>query len=395
MWVLGVIAFYGFYRFTFVWYLTFWSFENPLQQPMHWRKPWFHATALLIAVTLLAASAYLFYASNHWLVFAPLLLLLFSFRFYFERQRRRTIQVIAKAAQIQACMEADGEPQPRINQRILAETTGEDRDAPSGPDWNLKSVVKYCVLSELGLYQPRADMNQLASGKHSISRSEQIDALLDFYYQESKKAFLANPKVPAPGGQNKAAAGHAPPSQIKNNHFAFQEKRHFTTGNDWQIPAGFGIHFNIATFQPEVGPEVILILRESRTFLTELRKQEPYQLRLNAGIVKTSAGPIVFLLWWFPPLIDGKPFAGYELLVSPKPGPSGTDLLKRAALQTHLHLVILDEHQEVFAVLEFDNAYGFGPLVAATEKIDPLPAGYDFVRAKEAFLREIPQDSLL
>ena len=138
-----------------------------------------------------------------------------------------------------------------------------------------------------------------------------------------------------------------------------------------------------------------MILRESRTFLTELRKQGPYQLRLNAGIVKTSAGPIIFLLWWFPPQIDGKPFAGYELLISPKPGPSGTDLLRRAALQTHLHLVILDEHQEVFAVLEFENTYGFGPLVAATGKIDPLPAAYDFVRAKEAFLREIPQESLL
>lgn len=186
----------------------------------------------------------------------------------------------------------------------------------------------------------------------------------------------------------------AHPLQIKNNKFAFQGKRNFTKG-DWQIPSAFGVHFNAATLQVEVGPEVILLLSERRAFLTELRNQGPYQLRLNSGIVKTSAGPIIFLLWWFSPLIDGKPFAGYELLISPKPGPSGVDLLAQVASQTHLHLVILDEHQDVFGVVEFENTYGLGGLVAATKKIGSLPTGYDFFKAKEAFLREIPQESLL
>jgi hypothetical protein len=186
----------------------------------------------------------------------------------------------------------------------------------------------------------------------------------------------------------------AHPLQIKNNKFAFQGKRNFTKG-DWQIPSAFGIHFNVATLQPEVGPEVILLLSEHRAFLTELRNQGPYQLRLNSGIVNASAGPIIFLLWWFPPLIDGKPFAGYELLISPKPGPSGVDLLTQVASQTHLHLVILDGHQDVFGVVEFENTYGLGGLVAATKKIGSLPTGYDFFKAKEAFLREIPQESLL
>jgi len=186
----------------------------------------------------------------------------------------------------------------------------------------------------------------------------------------------------------------AHPLQSKNNKFAFQGKRNFTKV-DWQIPSASGVHFNVATLQPEVGPEVILLFSERRAFLTELRNQGPYQLRLNSGIVKTTAGPIIFLLWWFPPLIDGKPFAGYELLVSPRSGPSGTEFLNRAALQTHLHLLMLDEHQEVFAVVEFENTYGLGGLVAATKKIGSLPTGYDFFKAKEAFLREIPQESLM
>jgi hypothetical protein len=57
--------------------------------------------------------------------------------------------------------------------------------------------------------------------------------------------------------------------------------------------------------------------------------------------------------------------------------------------------VILDEHQDVFGVVEFENTYGLGGLVAATKKIGSLPTGYDFFKAKEAFLREIPQESLL
>lgn len=186
----------------------------------------------------------------------------------------------------------------------------------------------------------------------------------------------------------------AHPLQVKNNKFAFHGKRNFTKG-DWQIPSAFGVHFNVGTLQPEVGPEVILLLSERRAFLTELRNQGSYQLRLNSGIVKTSAGPIIFLLWWFPPLIDGNPFAGYELLISPKPGPSGVDLLTQVASQTHLHLVILDEHQDVFGVVEFENTYGLGGLVTAAKKTGSLPTGYDFFKAKEAFLREISQESLL
>jgi hypothetical protein len=203
----------------------------------------------------------------------------------------------------------------------------------------------------------------------------------------------SNP-VPDIGHDEEAMHKEVRPSPIINNKFAFQGKRHFSKG-DWQIPNGLGIHFNVATLQAEVGPEVILIFSEIRTFLIELRNQGPYQLRLNSGIMNTSAGPIIFLLWWFPPLIEGRPFAGYELLISPKSGPFGTDLLNQADLQTHLHLVILDECQEVFAVVEFENTYGLGQLVAATEKVNPLPTGYDFFKAKEAFLREIPQERLL
>jgi hypothetical protein len=181
---------------------------------------------------------------------------------------------------------------------------------------------------------------------------------------------------------------------VKNNKFTFSGKRNFVK-SEWAVPNQVGIHLNTVTFDPNVGPETILILCEEREFLNQLKQQGPFQLRLKAGAVKTSAGPIIFMLWWFPPLINNKPFARYELLVSPAFGSAEIGPLVQASRQTHLHLVILDEKQEIFAVVEFENNYELGRLVILASDIGSQLVGYDFNRAKRAFMLEIPQESLL
>jgi len=55
-------------------------------------------------------------------------------------------------------------------------------------------------------------------------------------------------------------------NQVKNNGFASVGKFHFAKGL-WSIPRAPGIHFNTVTLIPEVGPEVVLILKESRQFV--------------------------------------------------------------------------------------------------------------------------------
>jgi len=72
---------------------------------------------------------------------------------------------------------------------------------------------------------------------------------------------------------------------------------------------------------------------------------------LKGGAVRTSAGSVLFMIWWFPPLINNSPFAAYELLASPEPSPTGRQLLAAASRQKHLHLVILDEHEEILDVV--------------------------------------------
>lgn len=176
-----------------------------------------------------------------------------------------------------------------------------------------------------------------------------------------------------------------------NNKFRFGGKRHFVNEKVAAATFQVGIHFEISTLDPEIGQEVVLVLTENRGFLNQLRQPGPFQLRLNAGAVNTSGGPIIFMLWWFPPLINNRPFAGYELLQNPQ----YAGLLELASKQTNLHLVILDERQEIFDIVEFENTYELWRLVEIASQIRPKLYSYDFDRARKAFLLEIPQESLL
>lgn len=210
---------------------------------------------------------------------------------------------------------------------------------------------------------------------------------------QSEEQQIAKAVKPEGSGTN-TPIGSETSEGSKRNKFILGGKRHFTKGV-WAVPNQAGVHLNTAMLDPEIGPEVAVFLSENRGFLNQLRQQGPFQLRLNAGAVNTSAGPVLFMLWWFPPLINKRPFAGYELLISPDQGDAGTELLEQASRQTHLHLVILDEKQEIFDVVEFENNYDLGRLAALASEIRPQLVGYDFNRARKAFLQEIPQESLL
>jgi len=180
---------------------------------------------------------------------------------------------------------------------------------------------------------------------------------------------------------------------MTNNAFPKGRKWNFCFDN-LNYPAPVGIHFSYATLMQELGQETVLILREERQFMTGLRKHGPFVLNIKSGAVRTSAGPIVFMLWWFPPMIDDMPYALYELLISPSPPPTISDLLQKASRQTHLHLVMLDEEQEVFDVVEFENVYGLGNLLEASREIGATLTGYDFEAAKKAFNKEISLETL-
>jgi hypothetical protein len=146
---------------------------------------------------------------------------------------------------------------------------------------------------------------------------------------------------------------------------------------------------------PSLGPETVLILREERQFMSELREHGPFTLNIKSGAVRTSAGPVIFMVWWFPPTVSGAPYAAYELLLPLLPLPGISEVLEEGSRQTHLHLVILDEGHEIFDVVEFKNVYGLGGLLNAAREIGAQVKDYDFDRAKQAFNSEFSVDRLM
>jgi hypothetical protein len=181
---------------------------------------------------------------------------------------------------------------------------------------------------------------------------------------------------------------------VWNNTFPKGQTWHFECA-DWTTAAPSGVHLNTLTLIPEVGPEAVLILREERKFLNELRELGPFTLNIKSGAVRTTAGPIIFMIWWFPPIVSHTPYASYELLLSPLPTPGISQVIEEASHQTHLHMVILDENHEVIDVGEFENVYDLGALLSAAREIGTHLESYDFDKAKQAFFHEFSMESLM
>jgi hypothetical protein len=181
---------------------------------------------------------------------------------------------------------------------------------------------------------------------------------------------------------------------MRDNAFPKGQKWRFECYH-WPTPAPFGVHLNTLTLMPSLGPETVLVLREDRKFLSELREHGPFTLNIKSGAVRTSEGPVVFMVWWFPPTVNDAPYAAYELLLPLSPLPGISQVLEEGSRQTHLHLVILDEDHEIFDIVEFKNVYGLGGPLNVAREIGAHTEGYDFDRAKEAFNREFSLDRLM
>ena len=181
---------------------------------------------------------------------------------------------------------------------------------------------------------------------------------------------------------------------MRNNAFPKGQTWHFEYA-DWLNAAPSGVHLNTLTLMPEVGPEAVLILREERKFMSELREFGPFTLNIKSGAVRTSAGPMIFMIWWFPPIVSDTPYASYELLLSPFPPTGISQVIEEASRQTHLHMVILDENHEVFDVVEFKNVYDLGALLSAAREIGTHLESYDFDKAKQAFFHEFSMERLM
>jgi hypothetical protein len=180
---------------------------------------------------------------------------------------------------------------------------------------------------------------------------------------------------------------------MRNNKLSGPEGAIFGKWN-WQIPFKIGMILFPILLDEANEPQAMFVLREDSGFIKRLQSHGPIQLHVGSGLVNTSKGPVGFLLAWFPPLTDGQPFASYEMMVSPQSDHFSQSALRMAAEQSHIHLMILDEQEEIIDVVEFENVYGFELLINACAEQARRLTGYSFTEARDAFFAEVPQMAL-
>jgi hypothetical protein len=150
---------------------------------------------------------------------------------------------------------------------------------------------------------------------------------------------------------------------------------------DWPTTA-WGPSFFETVLDAEVGAEIALLLVDQTDFAYQLAERKPFELRIKLGAMRTDAGPIVFLLWWVPPLTDGMPFALYEHLLNTTER-GVLKIVQQVSSQTHLHVLLIGPGQKLLDVYEFENTFDFDSLLPIVESSLQGPAlNFDAAKAE-------------
>jgi hypothetical protein len=166
-------------------------------------------------------------------------------------------------------------------------------------------------------------------------------------------------------------------------------KCHFELAGTSPATVGMtGASFEQTTLDVEIGPEIVVMLTDPTPFAHELSR-ERFELRLKSGVAQTSVGPVLFLLWWIPPVTNGEPFALYEQVLNPT-HTGILEMLRQIARQTHLHFLLIgpgQAGQALLSVYEFKSTFGLEKLISVSESACKEHSGMDFVAAKQEYDR--------
>ncbi len=159
------------------------------------------------------------------------------------------------------------------------------------------------------------------------------------------------------------------------------------------LPSGSGVLFEEVTLDERIGSEAVALLIDPEP--NELLAKRRLDLNLKAGIAATAYGPVLFLIWWIPPIVSGRPAAFYEQVMNPL-YPNTSEVLRRVAEQTHLHVIVTDGTGHVVTVFEYKNIFGFVGIRAAVDGARVAWRGpADFAQAKGAYERQYEIDDIL
>jgi hypothetical protein len=147
-----------------------------------------------------------------------------------------------------------------------------------------------------------------------------------------------------------------------NNGWTAHKRDSILTPKIWLPEASQAAAMQMTTIHPEVGPEAVLVLKDSHPKAKRLFRSKGLWLRLNAGLWTTSHGTILFFAWFVPPAR----FARSPVVLFELGDPSDPDcltLLDAVGKQSHLH-VLLYAGNEYVRFLEVPNIFRFPELAA-------------------------------
>jgi hypothetical protein len=158
-------------------------------------------------------------------------------------------------------------------------------------------------------------------------------------------------------------------------------------------PPGPGVLIEEVTLDERIGAEAVALLIDPEP--DDLLTNVSLNLNLKGGIAKTAYGPVLFLIWWIPPIVNGHPFAFYEQVMNPL-NCKTSEVLLRLEDQTHLHVLLIGVTGQVLTVFEYPNTFGFDGIRAGVDEARlTWPGPDDFQRAQCAYERDYDIDRLL
>lgn len=146
---------------------------------------------------------------------------------------------------------------------------------------------------------------------------------------------------------------------------------------------------------PAVGMETVLLHLDRTPFIYKLAKVRPFDLRLKSGLMRTSHGPLLFLLFYVPdPNRPGTPFSSIDAHVNPY-DPQHMIFWRNLARQSHWHLILVGEDDTLVDLFEFENTFGLSQVLDQVDATCKLVRGGNFDAAKAEFCENYTIDDLL
>jgi hypothetical protein len=147
--------------------------------------------------------------------------------------------------------------------------------------------------------------------------------------------------------------------------------------------------------EPSVGLETVLLHLDRTPFIHQLAKVRPFDLRLKSGLMRTSQGPFLFLLFYVPdPKRPGIEFSAIDVHVNPF-DPRHMVFWRDLARQSHWHLILVGEDDKLVDLFEFPNTFGLSQVLDQVDATcNGMPHG-NFDEAKAEFCEKYTVDDLL